>query len=127
MTATTTEAVLPLRIRITQCAYSAVLLGALEPPKDGHGANDAFVGSVSEVARLLRQPSIWDVTEHDLMRDHFGALCAVISDLGDLDTDPDSYLDRLGRPRTDRERDVVRGTLLADRLHWTLQLEAMAR
>lgn len=114
---------LPLRTRLLQQAQLTVGFGALDPD-DPHGP-DYMVAGIDETAKLLRQPSIWDIDDHDQMRAAFGSLCEKVAELADYDTDPDGYMDRLGRPA--RMGDVVRGAILADREHWLARLVEMAR
>jgi hypothetical protein len=113
------------RIHLLQLAQMTVAFGGVTADPDGDGTNPYMVGGIDEATRLLRR-HVGEPGDRDEIADAFGALCEKVAALADLDTDPDGYLNRLGRPSTSAVRDTVRGAILADRDWWLSKLEAMA-
>ena len=120
MTSPVIAPVLSVRHRIESVAYSALLLQALTP--DTSNSNPAMVTALDDLTGILGGP-----VDFDRMAAAFGELLQAVADLNEFDADPESFLDRRGRPRTGAAGDVMRGQLLADREWWMARLEEMSR
>lgn len=109
------------QLAILQYARACIMSGLLDPTSRENP--DMWAFAADTVAQLLRPGrSVYGVDWLRDVDDAFGCLCDVVAREAAFDADPDGFLASIPRPQTAEFRDIVRGALLADRVHWLQRL-----
>lgn len=117
---TATVPILPRRVSPTTRAIieSQAALAAAYPLDETNPHMDVAVRQVG-IALMAEVGHSLDPHE---VHDCFMSLVDMVQRLQDFDADPDGFLAAVPRPQTVEQRDIVRGALLADRVHWLQRL-----